>query len=582
MMLLPVVERELRVAARERGTYRVRFLAALLPVLFSIFSLWFVRVAFDETPIPPRMLFLFLSWIAFIFVCVAGFALTCDSISQEKRDSTLGLLFLTDLKGFDIVLGKLSIAAIRGLYALIATVPVLALPLMMGGTNLAELSRIALVLVLALTLSMTVGIAVSSFLHRSWSAFGVSAAIIFALAAFLPGYSQFVRAFYRNPLVAHWIELPSPSYAFYMSFRNAIGLSGNGFEVSLGIILFMAFAALTIASLRTPRVWKDRPPARRLARFLELLCGLKYGASNSRARFRRRLLDANPVFWLSRREQVSSPGLLLFLFVIGAAAGSAGWRDWTMFGPQGNHVLPVVAWFACCAASHFLILLRLAIVAAERFGEDRRSGALELILSTPISIKRVLSGHWMGVRRYFAGPILLAFSFQAIALSYVFTLEHDPEFFRTMPQIFLDIFRHLRGFPMHDYRWERHFMVVVLVTLFPAVILHWTALAWLSTWRALREKHQLLAPINSLIILHLPPFAAFICTTGFLERFHMLPSHDFSEALTLYGLALSYVVIHQLLCIWLSRRLIYKHFRTAATDRYQPRLRRRWWHLGVA
>src|SRR5687768_4645112 len=138
MTLLPVVERELRVAARERGTYRVRFLAAFLTILFSAFSLWFVRVAFNERPIPPRDLFLFLSWICYIFVAIAGFTLTCDTISQEKRDSTLGLLFLTDLRGYDIVLGKLTVAAARGLYALGATFPVLALPLMMGGTNLAE------------------------------------------------------------------------------------------------------------------------------------------------------------------------------------------------------------------------------------------------------------------------------------------------------------------------------------------------------------------------------------------------------------------------------------------------------------
>jgi uncharacterized membrane protein YecN with MAPEG domain len=82
MTLLPVVQREIRVAARERNTYFVRFLAAFTPVLFSIFSLWFVSAAFNEQPIPPRQLFLFLTWIAYIFVALAGFVLTCDAISQ--------------------------------------------------------------------------------------------------------------------------------------------------------------------------------------------------------------------------------------------------------------------------------------------------------------------------------------------------------------------------------------------------------------------------------------------------------------------------------------------------------------------
>src|SRR5687768_4139204 len=128
MTLLPVVEREMRVAARERNTYRVRFLAAFLTVLFSGFSLWFVTLL-NGSPIKPRELYVALTWIEFVFVTIAGFSLTADAISEEKRESTLGLLFLTDLKSYDIVLGKLAAAAIRGIFALIGTFPVLALPL---------------------------------------------------------------------------------------------------------------------------------------------------------------------------------------------------------------------------------------------------------------------------------------------------------------------------------------------------------------------------------------------------------------------------------------------------------------------
>ena len=87
----------------------------------------------------------------------------------------------------------------------------------------------------------------------------------------------------------------------------------------------------------------------------------------------------------------------------------------------------MIAWIICAISAHIFILLRIAIIAADRFGEDRRSGALELVLSTPMTIKSILSGHWMGLRRYFAGPILLAFAFQVIVLSHMFTIESDPE-----------------------------------------------------------------------------------------------------------------------------------------------------------
>ncbi|MGZ8921249.1 MAG: ABC transporter permease [Limisphaerales bacterium] len=580
MTLLPVVQRELRAAARERNSYRVRFLAAMLTVMFSVFSLWFIRFAFNETPIPPRTLFLFLTWIAYVFVCIAGFSLTCDSISQEKRDATLGLLFLTDLKGYDVVLGKLCIAVLQGVYALIATFPVLALPLMMGGTNLTELARTTGTLVVALVFSMAVGIAVSSMMRRSWGAFGVSGAILFVFALLLPSWSGFVREFYRDAQLAHWFELPSPSYAMSMSFRNAIGLTGNDFGYSLGILLLLTVAAVLMAALTTPHVWKDRPPTRRFATFLEFFRTLKLGSAEFRKQFRRRLLDLNPIFWLSRRERVSSGMLLLMLCIIGMLAGWVGRKNWSAIGPQANEIFPRLAWFATAALAHSLIMLRLAVLAAERFGDDRRSGALELILSTPISIKTVLSGHWRGLRRAFAGPALLAFGFQTMALCYLL-IPDRPEDARTFSQIVADVFWHLKGFPLRP-NWEYHFIVLVILSLFPLFLLDWTAIAWLSTWRSLRLKHSIFAPISALIILHLPTPIAFGFIAGYLQKHRLLPDHDFSETLVLFAIAAGLTASLHLLCIFWSRRQLYKHFRTAATDRYQPAPKRRWWQGRIA
>ena len=54
-------------------------------------------------------------------------------MSEEKREGTLGLLFLTDLKGYDVVAGKLVANSLNGFYALMAILPVVALALLMGG-----------------------------------------------------------------------------------------------------------------------------------------------------------------------------------------------------------------------------------------------------------------------------------------------------------------------------------------------------------------------------------------------------------------------------------------------------------------
>ena len=45
-------------------------------------------------------------WAGFVGSAIAGLVLTADCISQERREGTLGLLFLTDLRGPDVALGN--------------------------------------------------------------------------------------------------------------------------------------------------------------------------------------------------------------------------------------------------------------------------------------------------------------------------------------------------------------------------------------------------------------------------------------------------------------------------------------------
>jgi ABC-type transport system involved in multi-copper enzyme maturation permease subunit len=62
---------------------------------------------------------------AFGLSLLAGLFLTSDCLSEEKREGTLGLLFLTDLKSHDIVLGKFVATALSALYCLLALLPVM-------------------------------------------------------------------------------------------------------------------------------------------------------------------------------------------------------------------------------------------------------------------------------------------------------------------------------------------------------------------------------------------------------------------------------------------------------------------------
>src|SRR5437867_5209213 len=161
MTFLPIVDRELRVAARRPATHRVRVFAAMAVIGFG-----FVTLASAPSGAPPhqvgKTIFAMETVVAFSFCLLSGVFLTADCLSVEKREGTLGLLFLTDLRGFDVVLGKLAATSVQSVYGILAIFPMLGLPLLMGGVSSGEFARVMLALLLALALSLTVGMFLSA------------------------------------------------------------------------------------------------------------------------------------------------------------------------------------------------------------------------------------------------------------------------------------------------------------------------------------------------------------------------------------------------------------------------------------
>src|SRR5258706_11469094 len=147
MTFLPIVARELRVAARKRSTFWLRVVAALVGVVIGIGCLMLTRVGLFGTPSLGSVLFGALTWISVAAALSAGLFFTSDCLSEEKREGTLGFLFLTDLRGYDVVLGKLLATSLRGFYALLAFLPILAITQMMGGVTGAQYWKSTLALV---------------------------------------------------------------------------------------------------------------------------------------------------------------------------------------------------------------------------------------------------------------------------------------------------------------------------------------------------------------------------------------------------------------------------------------------------
>ncbi len=186
MRFLPIVDRELRVSARRQSTYGLRLLAALAA---GVVTVWLCSL---PTPGQPptalgRTLFSGVSIMAFAYCLLIGPFLTADCVSSEKRDGTLGLLFLTDLRSLDVVLGKWVAASLAGFYGLLAVLPALGVPLLLGGVTPGEYGRMALAVVNAIFFSLTAGMFVSALSRDQTKAILGSLILVLATSGLLPG-----------------------------------------------------------------------------------------------------------------------------------------------------------------------------------------------------------------------------------------------------------------------------------------------------------------------------------------------------------------------------------------------------------
>src|ERR1051325_3521825 len=156
MAFLPLVERELRAAARRKSTYRIRRGTAIAGILLGMFFVFLA--AAEGGGGNGKVLFAMLTVFSAGLCLLTGMFLTADCVAEEKREGTLGLLFLTDLKGYDVVLGKFAGNCINPMYGLLGLFPIMAMSLLLGGVTVGEFWRTVLALLNALFISLTAGI----------------------------------------------------------------------------------------------------------------------------------------------------------------------------------------------------------------------------------------------------------------------------------------------------------------------------------------------------------------------------------------------------------------------------------------
>jgi hypothetical protein len=186
----------------------------------------------------------------------------------------------------------------------------------------------------------------------------------------------------------------------------------------------------------------------------------------------------------------------------------------------------------------FQSFLKLWIVTetCTRLAEDRRIGALELLLSTPLTTREILHGQWLALKRQFAKPLAVVVVIEFFLLRHQFTLS------------------------------------TTLINL-AMLLADLATLGWVGMWLGLTARNLNRAILGTIARVLILPWGAYFAGMFVLDALSRVaglgafePGYGFSVYFW-FGLGLANNFLFGF--CWARRQLL-NNFRQAATQRYQP------------
>jgi ABC-type transport system involved in multi-copper enzyme maturation permease subunit len=580
MRFLSVADRELRSAARQKATYRTRWMTAAIFLGLLVWLLWVSHGFTNRRAVPD--VFKVFSVLTFLYCLFLGTARTADCISAERREGTLGLLFLTNLNSAEIITGKLCSTALASVYGLLAIFPMLALPLLMGGITFAHFARVVLGLLNGILFALAAGFLASVVCKRQFTAIALALGLTVGIGGGFMLGAVAANSYGLTKPLAPWLADFSPLYTL-MAADGARFFGSNRFWLSAAAVTGMSLACLGLTTLLLARTWRDRPKSVRAWRRFRFWRRSERTPSAKPAALRHRLLAINPLFWLAGRQPVSAP---VFMFLAVVLTLITVYVTAPYFGrvTRGGAASPVLgqllAWLCTGLAIHALVLYYAAMSASQRLAEDKPTGALELILGTPTTERTISRGLWLAYGRKMLFPALLGGLVHVFFIWVVLVMAAlDPPgpiaSGATPSEIFWSALLNLplRGRALD---WQFGFMLRIGLLILVQLMVAWLTLGWVGRWLGLRMKHPGFAPMASLALLFVPPVLLFTFACYLADEFNLdrLPERRFLPMMMWLAFAIG--CGHCLvLSAWAATRLR-RQLRSVAMSRYQPLPPWRW------
>ena len=318
LSIWPVIQRELRAGSHVSFNYWIRVIAGAVSMIVLFAGMGYIDTVPTWMLAGGQGIILFKIFDTTLLVLIFIFvpAITADCLARERREGTLGLLFLTPLTAGGVVIGKSIAQGLRAWCLWLAVVPALTVPLLLGGVGWDTILNSLAIQFSAIVFALASGLLASCLTQQFFTA------IVFAEMLTL------IASYLAVELLGMILPGASPAAAgqfgwrtYYIS-RPSIGLVPSSWA-PLGTAAFAAAAlcylavVLIGASRWVKHSWRDKPPSLRQLWWIRTFCTDLF-----RDRFKlklKRILDQNPIAWLQQYSWKARIGkwILCLLVVLG-------------------------------------------------------------------------------------------------------------------------------------------------------------------------------------------------------------------------------------------------------------------------
>lgn len=416
-MLGPIFNREF-VTVPRREKHHLGRVAALSLLWVIGLTAWQATVGFNRTATlgeTARFGLLFFQIITYVELTLLLFfsALSAAStVSQEKDRRTFVLLLLTDMRDYEIVLGKMLGSLLPIIIILGVTLPVLAMTLLLGGVSAEQVVQAGLVLFATSLAAGSLGGLIALWRERTFQALALSVltlVLYICLVQAIRLVGPFISEGVNWTIWQAWVD---PFLALQFVLEPPIDSRSIAPAYGFSIVMLVIFVLLNGIGVWGLRKWNPSgEPIMQREIPTDVEPAQEQSAKAHAAPGAAREVWENPILWREIRTfaygrrpllvKVAYAVVLVLIcyFAFGELNHGGGRQSFV----SAYGLVPVL----------ILSLLLVSAQAATAITSERDGKALDLLLVTDLSPKEFIFGKLGGIlwntKEYLLPPLLLAF-----------------------------------------------------------------------------------------------------------------------------------------------------------------------------